>query len=296
MTETSRQKTFKKQTSRDPTSTGEATTSEEMSRPRTQAERTAEARQKLIEAAVRLIARQGYSRTSVAQIGAEAGYAASLIRHHFGSKEGLLRAISDLVLGRFYERQSELAAGNRRGIDAMAAILDRYLDEMKARPDTSRALQVLIGEALGPVPEIREVFAEHTESYRRSVQEVLERGIAEGLIRSDLDPAAEAVAFVATLRGLVGQWMASPNSFDLEAVQNLAEAGPARSSRSKRAKRLASEPGRGTPISLNGNQGGVGEAQHRRSRRAPRRAGRARPLGHLLEPRALASAIAMRSV
>lgn len=203
----------------------EEPTSQKGAKPRTQAERTAEAQQKLMDAALRLIARQGYSRTSVAQIGKEAGYAASLIRHHFGSKEGLLRAISHLVLGRFYERQSQLAAGNQRGVEAMEAILDRYLDELKTSPDRIRAMQVLIGEALGPVPEIREVFAEHSRAYRRSVQEVLEQGIALGLIRSDLDPAAEAVGFVATLRGLVGQWMADPNSLDLEAVRTSLKQG-----------------------------------------------------------------------
>ena len=107
----------------------------------------------------------------------------------------------------------------------MSAILDRYLDEMKERPDTIRAMQILIGEALGPVPEIREVFAEHSRAYRKSVQVVLEQGIAEGLIRSDLDPAAEAVAFIATLRGLVGQWMADPDGFDLEAVRRSLKQG-----------------------------------------------------------------------
>lgn len=76
-----------------------------------------------------------------------------------------------------------------------------------------RAMQVLIGEALGPVPEIREMFAEHSRAYREKVQEALEEGIVEGLIRSDVDPAAEAVAFVGTLRGVVGQWMAAPNGF-----------------------------------------------------------------------------------
>ena len=206
--------------------TSKARTSKETKgKPRTQAERSTEARHKLMEAAAQLIARQGYSRTSVAQIGTEAGYAASLIRHHFGSKGGLLRAMSNTVLDRFYERQSQLAASNQRGVEAMAAILDRYLDEMKTRPDAIRALQILTGEALGPVPEIREVFAEYSRAYRRSVQEVLEQGIAEGLIRSDLDPAAEAVVFIATLRGLVGQWMADPNSVDLEAVRSSLKQG-----------------------------------------------------------------------
>ena len=68
--------------------------------------------------------------------------------------------------------------------------------------------------------------AEHSRAYREKLEEVLEEGIVEGLIRSDIDPAAEAVAFVGTLRGVVGQWMAAPHGFDLEAVRSSMKQSP----------------------------------------------------------------------
>ena len=43
---------------------------------RTQAERTATAHRRMIRAAIRLIARQGYTKTTLAEVGREAGYTA----------------------------------------------------------------------------------------------------------------------------------------------------------------------------------------------------------------------------
>ena len=54
--------------------------------------------QRLRASALRLYARQGPTGTGVREIAADAGAAPGLIRHHFGSKAGLSRAVDDLVL------------------------------------------------------------------------------------------------------------------------------------------------------------------------------------------------------
>src|SRR5213079_3307001 len=61
-------------------------------RRRTQAERTALSEKLILRAAIKLIARQGYSRTTLAEIGKEAGYSGGLVSHRFGSKQDRLRA------------------------------------------------------------------------------------------------------------------------------------------------------------------------------------------------------------
>ena len=54
--------------------------------------------QRLRASALKLYARQGPAGTGVREIAADAGAAPGLIRHHFGSKAGLTRAVDDLVL------------------------------------------------------------------------------------------------------------------------------------------------------------------------------------------------------
>ena len=185
---------------------------------RTQAERTATAHRRMIRAATLLIAEQGYTKTTLAQVGKEAGYTGGLVSHHFGSKEGLLRELVGRIAGRFYDDQIGAATRDRSGIDALCALSDTYLQELVIRQERMRALYVLMGEALGPVSEIGEVFAELNRGFRMNARSFILDGIERGEIRADLDPDAEAGLFVGMLRGVAMQWMTDPGCFDLDAV------------------------------------------------------------------------------
>jgi AcrR family transcriptional regulator len=185
---------------------------------RTQSERTATAHRRMIRAAIQLIARQGYTKTTLAQVGKEAGYSGGLVSHHFGSKEGLLRELVGRIASRFYGDQIQPATEGRAGLAALAATADTYLNELVVREDRMRALYVLMGEALGPVPEIDEVFAELNKSFRKTARDLIQEGMDRGEIRRDLDPDAEAGLFVGMLRGVAAQWIADPGCFDLDAV------------------------------------------------------------------------------
>ena len=60
---------------------------------RTQQERSAESAQRLLDAAIELIAEKGFDRTTAAEIGERAGYSRSMVRARYGSKDALLESI-----------------------------------------------------------------------------------------------------------------------------------------------------------------------------------------------------------
>ncbi len=185
---------------------------------RTQAERSATANRRMIRAAIRLIALQGYTKTTLAQVGKEAGYTGGLVSHHFGSKEGLLRELVDRITSRFYTDQIQPAIETKTGLEALLATVDTYLSELLVREDRVRTIYVLMGEALGPVSEINEVFAELNRGFRMTVRDLIQQGIEHGEIRDELDPDAEAALAVGMVRGVALQWMTDPGSFELESV------------------------------------------------------------------------------
>ena len=194
-------------------------------RRRTQAERNATAKRLLIRAALRLIARQGYTRTTLAEVGAAAGYTAGLVSHYFGSKTGLLREIVEHAARRFYQDQIWPAVEGKSGLAALCTTVDTYLTELVVREERMRALYVVMGEALGPVAEINGVFAELNRSFRVAARGWIQAGVDAGEIRSDIDPDVEAVAFVGMLRGVGTQWMADRGCFEIDGVrQTLKEA------------------------------------------------------------------------
>ncbi len=185
---------------------------------RTQAERSALSEKRILRAATKLIAKQGYTKTTLAQIGRAAGYAAGLVSHRFGSKEGLLRTLVERIRGRFYTDQMGEALAGVSGFAALLAAVDTYLNELRVREERMRVLYVLMGEALGPVPAIRPVIVTLNRGFRASAEEWLRTGIRDGDVRADVDPRIESAVVVALLRGVAMQWLTDGRAFDLEAA------------------------------------------------------------------------------
>jgi AcrR family transcriptional regulator len=183
------------------------------------AERSARSDAEIMRAAARLIARQGYGKTSLIQIGLEAGYSGALISNRFGSKEGLLRALLERITTRFNDDQIRPALAGRKGLEALCAVMDAYLRELEEREDRVRIFYVLMGEGLGSVPEVLPSFSRLNESLRADAEQRIREGIDAGEIRPDVDPKVEALAFLATLRGTALQRLVDPESFDLGHVR-----------------------------------------------------------------------------
>jgi len=86
------------------------------------------ARARIRDAAMRQFARNGYERTTIRGIAADAGVSAGLLRHHFGSKEELRDAIDAHVVSVIGGVNDEIYQATRRG-DLGPAALSR--DELK---------------------------------------------------------------------------------------------------------------------------------------------------------------------
>lgn len=182
---------------------------------RTQRERRQLSHSRMLAAAAKLIARQGSSRTTLSQIGESSGYTHGLVSHRFGSKGKLIATLVRQLQRDFAESLAPVL-GEKSGIEALKLTCEKYL---RAATSVERmAIYVLIGEALGPVPEIKPDLAEADGYFRASIQHRIEEGIRSGEIRREVDSAAQAAMLVGTLRGLVIQNLLKPGAFNLGAV------------------------------------------------------------------------------
>jgi len=86
-----------------------ATSSIRTLRPRrTQAERRATTRQRILEAVVSSIAEVGFRQTTATRIAARAGVTWGAVQHHYGGKEGILAAVLDDTFTRFASHFDDL--------------------------------------------------------------------------------------------------------------------------------------------------------------------------------------------
>lgn len=185
---------------------------------RTQQERKAESERAVILAALNLFARQGYMRTTLNEIGKAAGYTGGLVSHRFGSKEGLLQAVLKHIRTRFLDDQLGSAITMDSAEESLRNYIEIYINEVTVREGRVRALYVIMGEALGAVPEIRKDIAELNEHTRNHLAGIIQRGMASSEFRNDADTDTSALLVMGTLRGVVLQYLADPQAFNVKAV------------------------------------------------------------------------------
>jgi AcrR family transcriptional regulator len=191
-----------------------------MEEPRlTQAERRARSERSLLDAAEQLFAEKGSHRTSLAEIGERAGYSRGLVGERFGSKQRLVTRLTQRIRQRFLAQTLTPAVEGRSGLDGLLAAVDAYLIGGDRSGGAGRAFYVLLGESIGPVPEIRETFVAANAEFRATVEQGLRDGIAAGDIRPDVDPHAQAGLIVSTLRGILLQWLIDPEGIDVASLR-----------------------------------------------------------------------------
>jgi AcrR family transcriptional regulator len=198
-----------------------AAESQSPARRLTQDQRRERSESRMLAAAVELFARQGSGRTTLVEIGKVAGYTHGLVGHRFGSKGGLVRRLLKNLQRDFSRRQLTDITTRRTGLEALLDVVRSSL-KLMAEGTTSarviRALTVLAGEALGPVPEILNDIITLNRNFKLVLRQLIEQSIAAGEIREDVRPAEQATIILGILRGIEIQWCQDPSSIALEAT------------------------------------------------------------------------------
>lgn len=85
---------------------------------RTQVERKDDSEQKMIDAAIRLIAKKGMEGLTLGAVGIEAGYSRGLPSHHFGTKAELIRAVARTIKNKNFKDLASVTEG-ALGLDGL---------------------------------------------------------------------------------------------------------------------------------------------------------------------------------
>jgi len=173
---------------------------------------------RLLEAARVLLERSGYEGLRLEAISTESGLAHSLIRYHFGSKDGLVGALIDWVLHETYMEMhkdfSNLASDDvEAGIHALSAGLRRLFDS-----PISYRLYLDLSVACLHDDNMRAKMADSFEGQRALIMESI-RGHAGNMSNGRAyELASIACAFA---DGLAIQYLSDPSSVDLDRVFDL---------------------------------------------------------------------------
>jgi AcrR family transcriptional regulator len=142
----------------------------------------ASTRAKLIRAARRAFAEQGYSNASMDELTAEAGLTRGALYHHFGDKKGLFEAVAGEIDAEMASKLKAISAVARTSWEAFVLENIGYL-EMALDPEVQRII-LRDGPAVLGDPS----RWPSANSCINSIKEHLVGLQAEGVVKSDLDP------------------------------------------------------------------------------------------------------------
>lgn len=158
---------------------------------------------RILAVAQRLLTRNGWRGTTLAQIAGEAGVSPAGLLHHFESKEQLLHAVLDAR-----DTDDELHA-DRSG--DLIENLERVVERFHRSPDLIGMFAVLIIENLEPDAPLRDRLLDRYRAAVDTVAAGIRRGQRAGRYRADLDPAVKAVEIVAFVNGMETSWLLDPS-------------------------------------------------------------------------------------
>jgi TetR/AcrR family transcriptional regulator, fatty acid metabolism regulator protein len=173
-------------------------------------------RRQILDAAIRVFARQGFHATRVSDIADEAGVAYGLVYHYFRSKDEVLNEL-------FVERWSLLLAAieetDRTGEtprEKLGVVAAFIVDSYRHDPELMKVIIVEVTRAANSfgrthLPEIRRAY--------ESIAKIVSDGQEQGAFRGDIAPLFASMSFYGAIEQLLSGWIfdvipASDTDFD----------------------------------------------------------------------------------
>lgn len=160
-------------------------------------------KQRILQIAERLLARNGWRNTSLAQIAKEAGVSPAGLLHHFESKEQLLNAVLDT-------RDDDDDMHADRAGDLITQI-GRVAERFDRAPELVGTFTVLLIENIAPDAPLHDRLLKRQQAAVDIVAGLIRRGQCTGAYRNDFDPAIKAVEILAFVNGMETAWLLDPS-------------------------------------------------------------------------------------
>ncbi len=163
-----------------------------------------EKRRVILDAAVRVFARQGFHTCRVADIADEAGVAYGLVYHYFSSKEEILNTLFEerweLMLHAIAEADAEHSTPRAK----LQAIADFIVDSYRYDPDLMKVIIVEVTRAANTFG--RTQLSRIREAYDQ-IAGIVARAQADGAFRKEIDPPFAALAFYGLVEQVLTSWI-----------------------------------------------------------------------------------------
>jgi TetR/AcrR family fatty acid metabolism transcriptional regulator len=166
--------------------------------------RAADKRRLILDAAVRVFARQGFHACRVSDIADEAKVAYGLVYHYFGSKDEVLDTLFlerwNVMLTLIREVDSEPIPVREKLLAIASFIVDSYRHD----PDL---MKVIIVEVTRAANSFGQTHIGHIREAYELIGEIVAKAQAEGVFKAEIEARFAAMAFYGAIEQLLTGWI-----------------------------------------------------------------------------------------
>jgi len=167
---------------------------------------------RILEAAVKVFADQGFFQSTISQIAREAGVADGTIYLYFKNKEDILVQFFSFKTRQVFARFREEVNGADNAVDKLRKLIRRHLEEFQNDRNMAMVYQV---ETHQNSRLIEEQIREMSKMYLDIVSEIVEQGQEERVIRRDLYLGLVKRFILGAVDEVINTWLHAGSNYDL---------------------------------------------------------------------------------
>lgn len=179
-------------------------------------EEAAATREQILDAALLVFSRKGYSAATLQDVAAEAGLTRGAVYWHFKGKVELYSALVGERFARANEVLAEALSPRYSPLESIERLLTRSLEYLEEDPAYRAVLSITLFKT-ELTPELEPGFQQKIASVRRLVEtiaDLVRKGIAAGQIDRATDPKAAALAAVSLVNGATALHLMDPKTLE----------------------------------------------------------------------------------
>jgi TetR/AcrR family transcriptional regulator, fatty acid metabolism regulator protein len=161
-------------------------------------------RRMILDAAVRVFARQGFHHCRVSDVADEAGVAYGLVYHYFGSKEEILNHFFSERWQLMLDAIAEIDRQEVPARDKLYMVASFIIDSYHHEPDLMKVIIVEVTRAANTFGR------EHLEKIREAygmIAAIVEQARADGSFKEDISADFAAMCFYGAIEQLLSGWI-----------------------------------------------------------------------------------------
>lgn len=166
----------------------------------------------IIEAAVKVIAENGYHASQVSKIAKKAGVADGTIYLYFKNKEDILISLFEVKMGRFVDQIAHSISQKQEVGDKLFSLIEMHFSQLADDHDLAIVTQLELRQSDS---ELRLRINHVLKPYLTEIDQIIQEGMEVKRFRDDLNLPLVRQMIFGTLDEVVTNWVMNEQRYDL---------------------------------------------------------------------------------